>query len=184
MQCCGGRQICFRCDLAMTVSSLILKLHGQPARMRSTPAMASSRRMRGSRGFAVLVPQRLGHGATGGKYIEDQGGCNEADYAQAGRSTAPRGDARIDRRTAGAACAHDRTAAGPDLASRGALRDELQQILERLPVDQRACLLLHADGFRYAEIANILGCSLGAVKLRIFRGRERCLELYRTGEGK
>src|SRR3984893_445566 len=78
--------------------------------------------------------------------------------------------------------AHDRVAPGPDLASGVAMRDELRHILERLPVDQRACLVLHADGFRYAEIAHILGCSLGAVKLRIFRGRERCLELYRTGE--
>src|SRR5436190_15139488 len=40
------------------------------------------------RGFAVLVPERLGHGATGGKYVEDQGGCDEADYAHAGRATA------------------------------------------------------------------------------------------------
>jgi dienelactone hydrolase len=41
-----------------------------------------------ARGYAVLVPERLGHGATGGKYLEDQGGCNEADYAKAGRATA------------------------------------------------------------------------------------------------
>jgi dienelactone hydrolase len=41
-----------------------------------------------ARGFAVLVPERLGHGATGGKYLEDQGGCDEADYAKAGRATA------------------------------------------------------------------------------------------------
>ena len=40
------------------------------------------------RGFAVLVPERLGHGATGGKYLEDQGGCDEADYSRAGRATA------------------------------------------------------------------------------------------------
>src|SRR5580692_774755 len=40
------------------------------------------------RGFAVLVPERLGHGATGGKYLEDQRGCDDADYAQAGRATA------------------------------------------------------------------------------------------------
>jgi dienelactone hydrolase len=39
-------------------------------------------------GFAVLVPERLGHGATGGKYLEDQGGCDEADYVHAGRATA------------------------------------------------------------------------------------------------
>jgi dienelactone hydrolase len=41
-----------------------------------------------SRGFAVLVPQRPGHGATGGNYLEDQGGCDRADYAGAGRATA------------------------------------------------------------------------------------------------
>jgi dienelactone hydrolase len=40
------------------------------------------------RGFAVLVPERPGHGATGGKYLEDQGGCDEADYSHSGRATA------------------------------------------------------------------------------------------------
>jgi dienelactone hydrolase len=40
------------------------------------------------RGLAVLVPERLGHGATGGKYLEDQGGCDDADYARSGRATA------------------------------------------------------------------------------------------------
>jgi dienelactone hydrolase len=39
-------------------------------------------------GFAVLVPERAGHGATGGDYLEDQGGCDEADYARSGRATA------------------------------------------------------------------------------------------------
>ncbi|OCK57560.1 alpha/beta hydrolase [Bradyrhizobium sp. LMTR 3] len=41
-----------------------------------------------TRGFAVLIPERPGHGATGGKYLEDQGGCDEADYAKSGRATA------------------------------------------------------------------------------------------------
>ncbi len=41
-----------------------------------------------ARGFAVLVPERLGHGATGGRYVEDQGGCDEADYSRSGRATA------------------------------------------------------------------------------------------------
>jgi len=40
------------------------------------------------RGFAVLVPERLGHGATGGSYLEDQGGCDEADFARSARATA------------------------------------------------------------------------------------------------
>src|SRR3977135_2088019 len=41
-----------------------------------------------ARGFAVLVPERPGHGATGGRYLEDQGGCDEADYFRSGRATA------------------------------------------------------------------------------------------------
>jgi hypothetical protein len=41
-----------------------------------------------SRGFAVLVPERPGHGATGGKYLEDQGGCDDAEYARAGGKVA------------------------------------------------------------------------------------------------
>ncbi|HET7887869.1 MAG TPA: alpha/beta fold hydrolase [Bradyrhizobium sp.] len=40
-----------------------------------------------ARGFAVLVPERPGHGATGGDYLEDQHGCDEADYLHAGRAT-------------------------------------------------------------------------------------------------
>src|ERR1700694_5817573 len=47
---------------------------------------AGARRV--ARGFAVLVPERSGHGATGGRYLEDQGGCDEADYSRAGRATA------------------------------------------------------------------------------------------------
>ena len=71
----------------------------------------------------------------------------------------------------------DRPAAKSDIASQAAQRDELQELLQQLPEEQRACLLLHADGFRYAEIAQILNCSEGAVKLRIFRARERCLKI-------
>lgn len=41
-----------------------------------------------ARGYAVLVPERLGHGRTGGPYVEDQGGCTDPDYEKAGRATA------------------------------------------------------------------------------------------------
>jgi dienelactone hydrolase len=41
-----------------------------------------------TRGYAVLVPERPGHGATGGKYLEDQGGCDEANYSRSGYATA------------------------------------------------------------------------------------------------
>jgi dienelactone hydrolase len=49
-----------------------------------------------ARGFAVLVPERPGHGATGGRYLEDQGGCDEADYARAGWATADSLAAALD----------------------------------------------------------------------------------------
>jgi dienelactone hydrolase len=41
-----------------------------------------------ARGFAVLVPERPGHGATGGRYLEDQDGCDEANYSRSGHATA------------------------------------------------------------------------------------------------
>jgi dienelactone hydrolase len=41
-----------------------------------------------ARGYAVLVPERPGHGATGGPYLEEQGGCANANYLSAGRATA------------------------------------------------------------------------------------------------
>jgi dienelactone hydrolase len=41
-----------------------------------------------ARGFAVLVPERPGHGLTGGRYLEDQGDCDAPDYSRAGRTTA------------------------------------------------------------------------------------------------
>ncbi|GAA3845135.1 alpha/beta hydrolase [[Pseudomonas] carboxydohydrogena] len=40
-----------------------------------------------ARGFAVLVPQRPGHGATGGPYLEGQGGCDAPDYPRAAQTT-------------------------------------------------------------------------------------------------
>jgi dienelactone hydrolase len=38
----------------------------------------------------------LGHGATGGRYLEDQGGCDEADYVSSGRATADEIKAALD----------------------------------------------------------------------------------------
>jgi dienelactone hydrolase len=40
------------------------------------------------RGYAVLVPQRPGHGETGGRYLEDQGRCSNANFEKSGRATA------------------------------------------------------------------------------------------------
>jgi dienelactone hydrolase len=40
------------------------------------------------RGYAVAIPERPGHGMTGGAYLEDQHGCEDADYKSAGLATA------------------------------------------------------------------------------------------------
>jgi dienelactone hydrolase len=47
-------------------------------------------------GYAVAVPQRPGHGKTGGTYYEDQGGCANADFRKAGLNTAASIAAVID----------------------------------------------------------------------------------------
>jgi dienelactone hydrolase len=39
-------------------------------------------------GDLVAIPERPGHGNIGGPYLEDQGGCDDADYARAGRGGA------------------------------------------------------------------------------------------------
>jgi dienelactone hydrolase len=49
-----------------------------------------------ARGYAVVVPQRPGHGETGGPYYEAQGGCADADYAKAGQGAASSIAAAID----------------------------------------------------------------------------------------
>ena len=41
-----------------------------------------------AKGYAVLVPERAGHGVTGGPYLESQGWCGAPDYRKAGLGTA------------------------------------------------------------------------------------------------
>lgn len=51
------------------------------------------------RGYAVLVPQRPGHGATGGPYLEANGPCENADYRSSGLATAASITAAVDYMT-------------------------------------------------------------------------------------
>jgi dienelactone hydrolase len=46
------------------------------------------------RGYAVVLPERPGHGG-GGRYLEDQGGCAKADYVKAGNGAADSIEAAI-----------------------------------------------------------------------------------------
>lgn len=48
------------------------------------------------RGYAVAVPQRPGHGETGGSYFESNRGCADADYRASGLATADSIQAAID----------------------------------------------------------------------------------------
>lgn len=67
--------------------------HGsdEDARQRSAEAMPDYPALTAwlvARGYAVLVPQRPGHGQTGGTYLESQGWCGSPDYIGAGIGTA------------------------------------------------------------------------------------------------
>jgi RNA polymerase sigma-70 factor, ECF subfamily len=66
----------------------------------------------------------------------------------------------------------------------------LRQVIDGLPGDYRAALVLHElEGLTATEIADVLGCSLATAKIRIHRGRLRLrealqasCEFYRDGE--
>jgi RNA polymerase sigma-70 factor (ECF subfamily) len=54
------------------------------------------------------------------------------------------------------------------------LQEAVRAALERLPESQRAVIHLHRyEGMTFAEIAQVLGTTPGAIKLRAFRGYER-----------
>ena len=54
------------------------------------------------------------------------------------------------------------------------VRDAVRAALERLPENQRTVIHLHRfEGMTFPEIAQVLGTTPGAVKLRAFRGYER-----------
>jgi len=69
------------------------------------------------------------------------------------------------------------TSSDGDVAEREAIHTALRQ----LPHDQRACLVLREqEGMSYDEIASTLGLSLGAVKMKLMRARERFRLQYTT----
>ena len=60
------------------------------------------------------------------------------------------------------------------------MRCLLRQALLRLPVDRREVLILSRFEFRnYEEIAQLLGCSVGAVKVRVHRAMNQLRQTYR-----
>lgn len=65
---------------------------------------------------------------------------------------------------------HDRSGR-QDIAADIAASDAVCRALARLPHDQVACLLGHAEGLTYADLSQALECSLAAVKQRLYRAR-------------
>ena len=77
----------------------------------------------------------------------------------------------------------ERPTAEPDALASAQQREEiclLRQALLRLPVERREVLILSRFEFRnYEEIAQLLGCSVGAVKVRVHRAMNQLRETYR-----
>lgn len=65
-----------------------------------------------------------------------------------------------------------------------ARRELVEQVLGRLPAEQRALLLLHLrQGFGLEEVARLLGVSYAAAKQRAYRARQAFIREYRRLEG-
>ncbi len=67
------------------------------------------------------------------------------------------------------------------------LSDDVVEALDKVPVDFRmAVILADIQGFSYKEIAEIIGCPVGTVMSRLFRGRrilQKLLYEYAIAEG-
>ncbi|MEZ4417725.1 MAG: RNA polymerase sigma factor [Gemmatimonadota bacterium] len=66
-------------------------------------------------------------------------------------------------------------------AERAQVRARVKDALVRLPPDQReAFLLKHVEGHSYDEMAELLGASVSALKMRVLRAREELQEILRV----
>ena len=65
-----------------------------------------------------------------------------------------------------------------DDLERGELRGRLDRALSRLPADQReAFVMKHEEGRSYSEMSELVGMSVGALKMRVHRARETLQEM-------
>jgi len=75
--------------------------------------------------------------------------------------------------------------AGSDSSDDRVKNREFQEMLEQalsmlLPEFRETIVLRDIDGLTYPEIAEVLGCAVGTVKSRLFRGREQLKILWKT----
>lgn len=74
----------------------------------------------------------------------------------------------------------DAGATGPDPAQQAETRIAVECVLEQLPAEQRAVLVLREmEQLDYQEIADTLGLPVGTVRSRLFTARERFRALWR-----
>ncbi len=74
--------------------------------------------------------------------------------------------------------------ANVDVARQASEAAAVHEALLKVPEKMRACLVLHlADGFKHREIAQMLGISEDAVRMRVARGSEVFRQQYRTPGG-
>lgn len=71
-----------------------------------------------------------------------------------------------------------------DIAQQIADRDEVRALLDQLPAAAREALeLIEWDGLSVSEAAQVVGCSVGAFRVRLHRARHRLVSLYRRQQG-
>jgi RNA polymerase sigma-70 factor (ECF subfamily) len=81
--------------------------------------------------------------------------------------------------------------AAADRASRESLRDEEEHhrvveyvdgLLAQLPASERILIVMReVEGLSMEELADVLGISVGAVKLRLFRARNKLYQIWKPG---
>jgi RNA polymerase sigma factor (sigma-70 family) len=55
----------------------------------------------------------------------------------------------------------------------------IEEVLLKVPQEQRICMVLHfVEGLKYREVAEIVGISEDAVRMRVARGRHAFLKIY------
>jgi RNA polymerase sigma-70 factor (ECF subfamily) len=81
---------------------------------------------------------------------------------------------------------HGQLSSGEDRSTEIQQDEELQILsmaMDRLPVDKREIILLSKfQDKKYKEIGDILGCSEGAVKVKVFRALQDLKEVYKKLE--
>ena len=64
-----------------------------------------------------------------------------------------------------------------DIISRRNIKDRVMEAIETLPEKEKVAITLcKYQGFSYIEVAEVLDCSVGAVKTHVYRGRMKLVE--------